>query len=133
MISDPRSSQDNAHSTEPPLTMEEWKRVDIRLGRILRAEVANTRSPKYRLTIDLGPKIGVKVSCGAYTMSYPDPSLLVGKLVFCVVNFKPMKMGPEMSEVLTLGFGPDQEPPTEAPVLIVPDSGYDAPLGGRVF
>ena len=78
-----------------------FEALDIRVGRIVKVEDAQTRKPAYRMTIDFGPEVGVKISCGAYR-NYPKDGLL-GQQVLAVVNFAPRKMGPEVSEVLVLG------------------------------
>jgi tRNA-binding protein len=75
--------------------------LDIRVGRIVKVEDAATKKPTYRMTIDFGPEIGTRISCGVYR-NYPKEALL-GQQVLCVVNFAPRKMGPEVSEVLMLG------------------------------
>ena len=75
--------------------------LDIRVWKIVEVEDAQTKKPTYRLTVDFGPGVGVKKSCGAYR-NYPRESLL-GKQVIGVVNFAPKQMGPETSEVLILG------------------------------
>ena len=75
--------------------------LDIRVGRIVKVEDAQTRKPAYRMAIDFGPEVGVKISCGAYR-NYPKDALL-GQQVLAVVNFVPRNMGPEVSEVLVLG------------------------------
>ncbi|WP_137043100.1 protein secretion chaperonin CsaA [Pseudolabrys sp. FHR47] len=79
--------------------------LDIRVGRIVKVEEAKTKKPTWRLTIDFGDEIGTKVSCGAYR-NYPKEAL-IGRQVLAVVNFAPRKMGPEVSEVLTLGVPGD--------------------------
>src|SRR6266496_5072729 len=78
-----------------------FEALDIRVGRVVAVEDAQTKKPTYRMTIDFGPEIGRKRSCGAYR-NYPKEFLLQ-KEVICVVNFGPKKMGPETSEVLVLG------------------------------
>jgi tRNA-binding protein len=78
-----------------------FEALDIRVGRIVKVEDAQTRKPAYRMTIDFGPEVGVKISCGAYR-NYPKDALL-GQQVLAVVNFAPRRMGPEVSEVLVLG------------------------------
>ena len=78
-----------------------FETLDIRVGRVVLVEDAATRKPTYRITVDFGPEIGAKVSCGAYRR-YTKEELL-GKLVIAVVNFGPKKMGSETSEVLILG------------------------------
>ncbi len=78
-----------------------FEALDIRVGRVVKVEDAQTRKPAYRMTIDFGPDIGTKISCGAYR-NYPKDAL-VGQQVVAIVNFGPRKMGPEVSEVLVLG------------------------------
>ena len=75
--------------------------LDIRLGRIVKVEDAQTRKPTWRMTIDFGPEVGTRVSCGALRNYAQD--FLVGQHVIAVVNFPPRRMGPEVSEVLVLG------------------------------
>ncbi len=99
--------------------------LDIRVGRILTVEEARTRKPTYRLTIDFGPELGTRVSCGAYR-SYPAEDL-VGRLVVAIVNLGPKQMGPEISEVLVLGA----ENSTRQIVYLTPES--DVPLGSAIF
>ena len=106
---------------------EEFDRVDVRVGRIVRAEAfPEARKPAYRLHIDFGPSLGVKKSSAQLTAAY-DPPALVGRLILAVVNFPPRQIGPFMSEVLTLGV-PDESGNV---VLVVPDKAV--PLGGRLF
>jgi tRNA-binding protein len=75
--------------------------LDIRVGRVTAVAVALTRKPTYRLSIDFGSELGMKVSCGAYRNYAADD--LVGKLVIAIVNLGPKHMGPETSDVLVLG------------------------------
>jgi tRNA-binding protein len=99
--------------------------LDIRAGRVVRVEDAQTRKPTYKLTIDFGPKIGTKISCGAYR-NYAKDALL-GKTVICVLNFGVKKMGPEISEVLVLGV------PNAVGETIYLTTEQDVPLGAAVF
>jgi tRNA-binding protein len=105
----------------------DFENVDIRVGRVRTAEpFPEARKPAYKLTIDVGDEIGTKRSSAQLTAHY-TPEALVGRLVLAVVNFAPRRIGPFMSEVLTLGV-PDA---AGAVVLIAPDE--DVPLGGRLF
>jgi tRNA-binding protein len=104
---------------------ESFDELDIRVGRVMSAEVALTRKPTYRLTIDFGPDVGIKRSCGAYR-NYPAEAL-VGRLVIGVVNFAPKRMGPEVSEVLVLGV----ENSEREIIYLTPES--DVPPGAAVF
>lgn len=75
--------------------------LDIRAGRILKVEDSKTKKPTYRLTVDFGRDVGIKISCGAYRHYRKED--LVGKQVIGLVNLGPKRMGPEISDVLILG------------------------------
>ena len=109
------------------ITFADFDRVDIRAGRIVRADpFPEARKPAYKLLIDFGAELGTKTSSAQLTRRYQREEL-EGRLVVAVVNFPPRQIGPFMSQVLTLGV-PDAE---GAVVLLVPDK--DVPLGGRMF
>ncbi|MFN3993143.1 MAG: tRNA-binding protein [Tabrizicola flagellatus] len=109
------------------ITYDDFARVDIRVGRITRAEpFPEARKPAYRLWVDFGPEIGEKRSSAQITKHYRLEDL-VGRQVLAVVNFPPRQIGPVLSEVLVLGL-PDA---AGAVVLIGPDQ--EVPLGGRLF
>jgi tRNA-binding protein len=111
----------------PPIGFADFEKVDVRVGRILRAEsFPEARKPAYKLTIDFGPEIGTRSSSAQLTRRYTREEL-EGRLVLAVVNFPPRQIGPFISQVLTLGV-PDAD---GAVVLITPDK--DVPLGGRLF
>jgi tRNA-binding protein len=109
------------------ITYGDFEKVDIRVGRITRAEpFPEARKPAFRLWVDFGPGIGEKRSSAQITKHY-SPGQLIGRQVLAVVNFPPRQIGPVMSEVLVLGV-PDEEGQV---VLIGP--GHDVPLGGKLF
>jgi len=109
------------------ITYDDFARVDIRAGRITRAEpFPEARKPAIKLWVDFGAEIGERKSSAQITRHY-TPDALVGRMVLGVVNFPPRQIGPVMSEVLVLGL-PDAEGEV---VLIAPD--LDVPLGGRMF
>ena len=109
------------------ITYDDFEKVDIRVGRITRAEpFPEARKPAYRLWVDFGPEIGEKRSSAQITKHYTLEQL-IGRQVLAVVNFPARQIGPVMSEVLVLGV-PDEEGQV---VLIGP--GHEVPLGGKLF
>ena len=108
-------------------TVEDFKKLDIRIGRILSAEdFPEAKKPAYKLKIDFGPEIGIKTSAGQLPQNYTKEQL-TGRLVLCVINFPPRKIGPVLSEVLTLGV-PDEKGEC---ILIGPER--EVPTGGRLY
>ncbi len=99
--------------------------LDIRVGKIINVEDAQTKKPTYRLTIDFGAEIGKKVSCGAYR-NYPKEDL-VGKQIVAVLNFGTKMMGLEKSEVLVLGV----ENEKGETIYLTPQS--EVPLANEIF
>jgi len=109
------------------ITYADFEKVDIRVGRITRAEpFPEARKPAFKLWVDFGGEIGEKRSSAQITAHY-DPATLIGRQVLAVVNFPPRQIGKVMSEVLVLGV-PDAAGEV---VLIGPD--LEVPLGGRMF
>ncbi len=86
---------------KPQTDYANFAALDIRVGKIIKVEDAESKKPTYRMTVDFGPEIGVKVSCGAYR-NYAKEDL-VGRQIIGVINLGTRKMGPEISEFLTLG------------------------------
>ena len=106
---------------------EAFQRIDIRVGRIIRAEPnEQARKPSYKLWIDFGPELGERQSsaqlCDLYT-----PQSLEGRLVLASVNLGTRRIAGFLSEVLVLGV-PDGDGRV---VLLQPEQ--DVPLGGRVY
>ncbi|MFQ3184195.1 MAG: tRNA-binding protein [Alteromonas macleodii] len=107
------------------ITFDEFMKVDIRVGRILRAEAfPEARKPAIKMWIDFGAEIGERKTSAQITDHY-RPNDLIGRQVMGVVNFPPRQIGPFMSEVLVLGANDDT-----GVVLIAPDK--EIPLGSRM-
>lgn len=109
------------------ITYDDFQKVDIRVGRITRAEhFPEARKPALKLWVDFGGDLGEKRSSAQITRHY-DPATLIGRQVLAVVNFPPRQIGKVLSEVLVLGL-PDAEGEV---VLVGPD--LVVPLGGKLF
>ncbi|MGE0044843.1 MAG: tRNA-binding protein [Hyphomonadaceae bacterium] len=111
----------------PTISLEDFLKVDIRLGTIIDAQVfEDAKKAAYQLWIDFGDPLGVKKSSAQITKHY-DLGELIGRRVAAVVNFEPKQIGKFMSEVLTLGF-PDRNGEV---VLLTVDR--PATVGGKLF
>lgn len=109
-------------------TYTAFQAVDIRVGKIVSVhDFPEAHKPAYKLVIDFGGEIGTKQSSVQITQRYTKTEL-VGKLVLCVVNLPPRRIGPFISEVLTLGV-PDKN---GSCVLVAPDMS-DVHIGGKLF
>lgn len=108
------------------ISFDDFLKVDIRAGRVIRAEpYPEARKPAIKLWIDFGPEIGEKKSSAQITAHY-TPEALIGRQVLAVVNFQPRQIGKFVSEVLVLGLSDA----AGGVVLIGPDR--DVPPGGRL-
>ena len=109
------------------ITYADFEKVDIRVGRITRAEpFPEARKPAFKLWVDFGAEIGEKRSSAQITKHYTCEGL-IGRQVLAVVNFPPRQIGPVMSEVLVLGV------PDDAGQVVLIGPGHEVPLGGKLF
>ncbi|HEX7338135.1 MAG TPA: tRNA-binding protein [Gemmatimonadales bacterium] len=106
--------------------VEAFETLDLRVGRILRAEPNDrARKPSYKLWIDLGP-LGEKTSSAQLTALYRAGDL-PGRLVIAAVNLGTRNIAGFMSEVLVLGV------PNGAGEVVLLQVEREVPLGGRVY
>ena len=108
------------------ITYADFEKVDIRAGRITKAEdFPKARKPAYKLWIDFG-ELGVKKTSAQITRLY-NKDELEGRMVLAVVNFPPRQVADFMSEVLVLGVVLD----SDEVALIQPDR--NVPPGKRIL
>ena len=102
--------------------------LEIRLGRVVSAEIEPSVPKKaYRMVVDFG-KYGNRTSVGRFTCHTPEE--MKGLLVLGVLNFAPRQMGDTVSEVLILGVQyPGAESGEATPVI----PAANAKVGGKLF
>ena len=85
------------------ITWGDFKKVDIRVGTIIQAEVFDeAKNPSYKLVIDFG-ELGVLKSSAQITNLYGIDGLKE-KQILAVVNFPKKQIANMMSECLVLGL-----------------------------
>ncbi|MCL4340098.1 MAG: methionine--tRNA ligase subunit beta [Nitrososphaerota archaeon] len=101
---------------------EDFKKLDIRVGRILEATKVEGSSKLIKLSIEIGAETKQAI---AGIIKYYDVPSLVGKLVIVVTNLKPKEMMGLKSEVMVLAafdgkelslLRPDKDIATGSPV-----------------
>jgi len=98
------------------ITWDDFKKVDVRVGTIITAEVFTAaHNASYKLTIDFG-ELGILKSAAQITILY-DVDNLVGKQIVAVVNLPKKQIANIMSECLVLGVVGEGE----RVVLVTPD------------
>src|SRR5262249_24524808 len=106
--------------------VEAFETLDVRVGRVVRAEVnERARKPSLKLWIDFGP-LGEKTSSAQVRALY-RPEELVGRQVLAAVNLGTRNIAGFTSEVLVLGV------PSEAGEVVLLATEREVPLGGRVY
>ena len=106
-------------------TIEDFDKLDIRVGTIIEAKVfEKAKKPAYQLTIDFGKEIGIKKSSAQITQENKIEDL-INKQILAVVNFPPRQIANFSSEVLVLGTYSN-----EGVVLIRPD--HDVSNGDKL-
>ncbi len=109
------------------ITWDDYEKVELRAGKIIKAEVfREARKPAYKLQIDFGRDIGIKKTSSQITDLY-SPEDLLGKTIIAVVNFPDKQIANMQSECLVTGFYNSDN----NVVLAVPDKDVD--LGSKLL
>lgn len=96
-----KAQADQNPNSNPTLSIEEFNKADLRVAKILQAESVPEADKLIRLNLNLGGEDTRQVFAGLKE-AYPDPSVLIGKLVVMVANLAPRKMRFGVSEGMVL-------------------------------
>ncbi|MEM2402958.1 MAG: methionine--tRNA ligase [Archaeoglobaceae archaeon] len=109
-------------SEKPEISIEEFKKIDIRIAKIVKAERIPKSKKLLKLTLDLGNE---KRQVVAGIAENHNPEELIGKLVTVVCNLKPAKIMGVESQGMVLAADVNGKA-----VLLVPES--DVSPGAKV-
>ncbi len=98
------------------ITIDEFKKIELRVARIANAETIEGADKLLRLTLDIGAETRQVI---AGIKSAYDPKSLIDRLTIMVVNLEPRKMRFGISEGMVLAASDDEG----GPYLLAPDSG----------
>ena len=111
--------------TEPRISIDEFAKVELRVGRVAAAEAVPKSRKLLKLQIDTGS--GERQVVAGIAAAY-EPETLVGRTVVFVANLKPAKLaGVESNGMVLAASAPDGKP-----VLLTVDDVAAAPPGSKV-
>lgn len=87
------------------ISIDDFAKVDLRIGRIIEAEQVKEARKLLRLRISLGGTETRQVFAGIKA-AYPEPEKLIGRLVAFVANLQPRQMKFGLSEGMIVAAGP---------------------------
>jgi export-related chaperone CsaA len=105
------------------VSIEDFQKLDIRVGKIIEVEDAETRKPMYKLKVDFG-ELGIKQAIAGIKSYYEKEELLNKKFVF-VMNLEPKKIGNVLSECMILAA-------TEGDRVVVLQPEKDIEIGSKI-
>ena len=108
------------------VSFNDWSKLDLRVGKILKVEDIEGADKLYKLSIDLGKELG-KRTLAAGLKPFYKPSELKNKLCIIFTNLQPrMLKGVESQGMLLAAVSPDEKEGH----LLQPDS--DIELGSKI-
>jgi len=106
------------------ITYDEFAKLDLRVGQVVKAEVLEWSEKLLKFEVDLGSDIGTRVIFSGIKKWY-EPKSMVGKKYIFLVNMETKRMGSEESQgMMIMADTRDGNPgDIEKPILIeVPES-----------
>ena len=108
------------------INFNEWEKLDLRVGKILKVEEIEGADKLYKLTIDLGEEIGKRTVCAGIKKYYSKENL-AGKKIILFVNLAPRKLKGIESQGMVLAAVDETE---DRVILISPEE--DIEIGSKV-
>ncbi|MFA6981486.1 MAG: methionine--tRNA ligase [Patescibacteria group bacterium] len=96
------------------ITIDDFKKLEIRIGKVVSAEKVAESKKLLRLIFDFGSE--QRQILAGISESFPDPSVLVGKEMPVLVNLEPRELMGYKSEGMIVAADAD-----DGPVLLHPE------------
>lgn len=104
----------------------DWEKIDLRVGKIAKVEDIEGADKLYKLTIDLGSKLGKRTVCAGIKKHYSKDELKNKKIIL-FVNLAPRKLKGIESQGMMLAAVSEDESKV---VLLAPEK--DMEVGSKV-
>jgi len=91
-----------AEPLKPECAIEDFEKIDLRIARVVKAELVEGADKLLRLQLDVG---GLQKSCLAAIAQAYKPDELIGRIVVYLANLKPRQMRFGLSEGMILAAG----------------------------
>ncbi|MBU0894502.1 MAG: methionine--tRNA ligase subunit beta [Nanoarchaeota archaeon] len=102
---------------EDLVSFDEWQKLDLRVGKIVKVEDIEGADKLYKFTIDLGKEIGQRIICAGIKEYYKKEELKDRKIVV-FVNLSPRKLRGIESQGMILAASTEDH---EEVILITPE------------
>lgn len=108
------------------INFDDFQKLDLRVGKIIKVEEIEGADKLYKLSVDLGSKIGKRTICAGLKQYYSKEDLK-GKKIILLVNLAPREMrGIESQGMLLAAVSEDES----EVVLISPEK--DIEVGAKI-
>jgi export-related chaperone CsaA len=107
------------------ISIDDFAKLDIRVGKIIEVEDAETKKPMYKIKVDFG-SLGIKQAIAGIKPYYSKEELLNKKFIF-VFNMEPKKIGNILSECMILAASNENK---DKVIILQPEK--DIEIGSKV-
>jgi len=117
----PAAAKVEAAAAPGEATIDDFAKLDLRIAKILNAELVEGADKLLKLTVDIG-ELGTRTIFAGIRAAY-EPAQLIGRLTLVFANLKPRKMRFGLSEGMVMAAGSDDAAGEKKIFILSPDSG----------
>jgi methionyl-tRNA synthetase len=121
MVAKPAATNAAVTAVSGEATIDDFAKLDLRIAKILNAELVEGADKLLKLTVDIG-ELGTRTIFAGIRAAY-EPAQLIGRLTLVFANLKPRKMRFGLSEGMVMAAGSDDAGGEKKIFILSPDSG----------